>query len=46
MAIKFKFLLMRDNLPVPNRPFGTFKSLIWYGQILSQEKQEYKLTFA
>ena len=46
MAIKFKFLLMRDNLPVPNRPFGTFKSLIWYVQILSQEKQVDKPTFA
>ena len=46
MAIKFKILLTRDNLPVPNRPFGTFKSLIWYGQILSQEKKSDKPNFA
>lgn len=46
MAIKFKLIQRRDNLPVPNRPFGTFKSLIWYVQILSQEKQVYKPTFA
>lgn len=46
MAIKFKLIQRRDNLPVPNRPFGMFKSLIWYVQILSQEKQGYKPTFA
>ena len=46
MAIKFKLLLTSDNLPVPNRPFGTGKSPIWYVKILSQEKQGYKPTFA